>query len=460
MNEEFEYKGEWWLPDAPKDKTPGTLKFSPDKGGILELVNVSCSSPIEGIGNLLKGEYSEEEIILGRVHDGKSFKDVTLYRCLSAYSSLSLGGYGFVILVRPNIIFVGTHFKKPDDIKFKRASAHYSLLSEWLRPSLEPITDNKINDLFTMPELLRPLPIVESTLSGNCKIAIRNLWGGLSRRGEDQIEISIKGKPYLELELSEEKPFLEEYQRIDRYLRTFFSFWISEPIYSLDAKVKIHNDWIDVHYKQTTTKSIFPHKELCSFKDISENLGTYLEKWFKQVETLEDVHNLYFGTLYNPQMPIHQIFLSLVFAIELYHRIKYGGQYLSDNEYKQEGGLYQHFVNHINSIPFKIDNEFKESLQNKMEYFHEYSFRKRLKEILQKHKYVTASLISDSNRFINETVNTRNDLVHKGKTVKDAKELYDMSIALKTLLEICLLSELGMDETTINNIVLQSRRTS
>jgi len=38
MIEKFEYKGIWWLPDKPKERISGTLKFTPDEGAILDLI--------------------------------------------------------------------------------------------------------------------------------------------------------------------------------------------------------------------------------------------------------------------------------------------------------------------------------------------------------------------------------------------------------------------------------------
>ncbi len=38
MIEEFEYKGIWWLPDKPKNRISGILRFTPNEGAILDLI--------------------------------------------------------------------------------------------------------------------------------------------------------------------------------------------------------------------------------------------------------------------------------------------------------------------------------------------------------------------------------------------------------------------------------------
>lgn len=40
MLESFEYEGIWWLPERPKEKVKGTLRFNPFKGAKLELKGV------------------------------------------------------------------------------------------------------------------------------------------------------------------------------------------------------------------------------------------------------------------------------------------------------------------------------------------------------------------------------------------------------------------------------------
>lgn len=48
MQNPFELKGYWWLPNLEENKLPGTLTFSQEEGGFLEIVGVfSTESTIQ-----------------------------------------------------------------------------------------------------------------------------------------------------------------------------------------------------------------------------------------------------------------------------------------------------------------------------------------------------------------------------------------------------------------------------
>ena len=58
MTNEFEIKGEWFLPSKREERVHGTLNFHPKEGANLELYNSLDSDPFFP-------EFKDEEIILG-----------------------------------------------------------------------------------------------------------------------------------------------------------------------------------------------------------------------------------------------------------------------------------------------------------------------------------------------------------------------------------------------------------
>ena len=119
MIEEFEYKGIWWLPDKPEKQISGTLRFTPNEGGVLELMSS------------FKDIQVEPEIILGVSSNGKN---ITLHKCFDTKTNFNFPGF-LTSSFYANVIFIGAHFQKLEDIKFKSISIHYSHLDEWVNIS-------------------------------------------------------------------------------------------------------------------------------------------------------------------------------------------------------------------------------------------------------------------------------------------------------------------------------------
>lgn len=415
MLKDYEYIGNWWFPNASEDRFPGTLKFAPGKRPILKLMSVAgnySSKIIKNPDAIMSGPFPYSEIILGSCYDGKNFKDITLYDCCRTHTTLSLEKDASAISLCPSIVFVGTHFNKSEDIKFKRLGIHYSCLHQWLRRS-------KLKTESTILEVSkRNVPVIEVVLDEEYKVIIENLVSVSGMNSFEQKEVNIKEKSCLVLETSEEKSFLEEYQNTEHYIRLFLSLWISKPINALAIQGKTNNLTVDIHKpEEIVERSIFPPWELCGFDNICGRFDTYLNKWFEKVENLGDVYNLYFETLYKPQMDIRHIFRTYVSAIEAYHERTSGGNY---------------------------------------------KCRTRLTMLLDQFKDVVPStLIHDRDQFENDIGITRTYLVHHkkelAKKAKAGKELYDICVILKTLLEICFLKELDMPREEIKDLVSKSR---
>ena len=111
---------------------------------------------------------------------------------------------------------------------------------------------------------------------------------------------------------------------------------------------------------------LYPYDMLFTFKDISDRFEILLKNWFEKADTLGPVYDLYFGTLYNPRMYLQHQFLSLIQAIEVYHRRKFEGKYLSDDDYEPIYEKFEEFINELAIEPFfKEEASFKEALKSK-----------------------------------------------------------------------------------------------
>jgi len=439
MMDKFEYEGIWWLPDKPEKQVSGTLRFTPNEGAILDLIG--SFKDTKEINKML-----ELEIILGISSNGKN---ITLHKCFETKSNVSVPRL-LTSSFYANEVFVGAHFQKSEDIKFRELSICYSYLDEWVNISgfnIQYPDKREVVIKYKQPE-----PI-QASIGEDCKMFID------FQVTIVQKEASIKQRTYIRIEPSVEKS-LEEYWNIMRDIQNFLSLGVTEPVYPLTITgiTEANNSPVEIYYHSPEISKV--PKTLCmlfTFKDISDRFEILLKNWFEKADTLGPVYDLYFGTLYNPRMYLQHQFLSLIQAIEAYHRRKFEGKYLSNDDYEP---IYEKFKKFINELA--IEPSFKEALKSKLKYGNEHSLRKRLKDLFEKYKEVVDDFIEDKDIFVNRVVDTRNYLTHYDKNLMekavDGEQLYYVTQQLKIVIVICLLSELGFNFKEIKNLLARNRR--
>lgn len=456
MINKFEYEGIWWLPYKPEKQVSGTLRFIPNEGAILELIG--SFKDIKDINKML-----EAEIILGISSNGEN---ITLHKCFETKSNISLLGL-LTSSFYANEIFIGAHFQKSEDIKFRELSIRYSYLDEWVNISgfnIQYPDKKEVVIKYKQPE-----PI-QASIGEDCKIFI-DIQATYPTHSIAQKEAGVKQKTYIRIKHSIEKS-LDGYWDIMRHTKNFLSLGITEPVYPLaiigiteankqTINDKLYNPPVEIYYHSPeiskAPKTLYPHDMLFTFKDISDRFKIFLKNWFEKADTLSPVYDLYFGTLYNPWMYLQHQFSSLIQAIEAYHRRKFEGKYLSNDDYES---IYEKFKKFINELA--IEPSFKEALKSKLKYGNEYSLRKRLKDLFEKYKEIIDGFIENKDIFINRVVDTRNYLTHYDKNLRekavDGKQLYYVIQQLKIVIVICLLSELGFNLKEIKNLLARNRR--
>jgi len=447
MIEKLEYKGFWWLPNNPENKISGTLQFTPNEGAILDLVG--SFRDLEHFNQSF-----QPEIVLGISSDGKN---ITLYKCFETKSRVSIPGL-IISSLYASVVFVGAHFLKAEDIKFKSLSIHFSHLDEWVNISgidIDFPTDTKeILIRYKKPE---PIQVV---LNDSLRLLI-DFSTEYPFLSHPQKEAGIKQKIYIIIEPSTEKPF-EEYFPIMYHIRNFLSLATTELVQPLliEGKTETNKEIIanTVHYPSVgifyqlpnigdETEKLTPYLMLFRYNQISNQFDVFLNNWFQKANYLETVYDLYFGTLYNPHLYLNNQFLNLIQAIESYHR-----KTMKNNELPED--RHQERIKEIlNAVPSK----FTDWLEWKLKYSNEVNLRQRLKDILEFCSKISERLISDQEAFIGKTVDTRNYLTHfdpelEQRAVK-GKELYDLTSRLKVLLQTIFLKELGLSDDRIRELI-------
>ncbi len=453
--EEFVYNGLWWLPDNPNNKVSGTLSFHPVEGIKLELIG-SFKEIIDLEKDLTTG------IIMGFTTDGKK---ITLYQCIENRTKLSMPGM-LVSFFTANIVFIGQHFEREEDIEFKNLSINYSYLEDWINIlAFENFQAADLDYNLRKYEVRYSFPQkIEAKLEG---INI-NIYHQLKKH-QSRNEVVLKYTAFIELEPHNSLHF-NDFEEYINNIGRFLSLAIGKAVYPLAIKGKTKSGITEIPDKKDYNVSIFylikgspdflgkldTSKMLFSFSDISSNFEICLKNWFTKSELLKPVYDLYFATLYDPSAYLQFQFLSLAQAIESYHSRIYDGKYLSEEEYKI---IYELLVE---AIPREVDKEIKTFFKEKLQYLNQFSLRRRLKDIIKKLGNKADFLIDDIDGFINDVVNTRNYLTNYDRKLEDkvkkGRELYMIVQIIKFILEVSFLLELEIPKETVDNLVFRNQK--
>ena len=453
--EEFEFEGLWWLPETPEARVPGSLAFSPDSGASLDLLG-SLKDPGNHFAALGR-EMVESERILGLSSKGKP---VTLWNCWESHKRVNLAGFTKTSF-HADVVIVGAHLGGAEDAQFKKMSTEYRHLDEWAGISGFAI---KIPDDHTAHPMViehkRPAPVTATIAGARIAIEIR-----AALRGSSGLvgEAAIAQRTWASVEHTEGKSFGELNGTLHRF-RNFLTLGVGRPVEPLAVRGVVESDGglpVEIYYRPTgggtsPGKNIHRAEMLFVLDDLGENFERFLGNWFEKAERLGPVNDLYFATAYGSQAYLDDRFLSLVQGVEAYHRRALGTTELPEGEHERR----------IKEVLGATPEAHKGWLRGKLAYSNEPSLRKRLKEISRHDREVMEPIFGDSKKervnFVGKVVDTRNYLTHYDESKKDeaavGRELYELTEKLKSVLEVCLLREVGFEGDSLKEVLSRKRR--
>ena len=447
MMEEFEYKGRWWLPAKKDSQIDGTLTYSPTDGAILEL-----SGAFGDLSRLLvSGQLSAPRIILGTTASGQ---DVTLLNC--AQKRRHTGGAYPTSSYRVNVVFVGAHFESHDEIDFESLYVHYSHLDSWAGfPYFEHTREEGVTRVsYRSPE--RIVAYLGDGLAVSVDPGVSEQWEGSPPR-----RVTIEGDARIGIRLGEPTHF-DKFLRPMRLTQIFLSLGVGTAVHPLTVtgvRLEMIGDVptprsVGIHYQPAVAvaaqRAVFPSDMTFRLPDISDRFEQFLRNWFETAELVGPVVDLYLATLAETGIYAELRFLMLTHALESFHRQRCGGRYLSPEEYEPARKELDA------AIPDRISRDHRDALRAKLKYGYEYSLRKRLGDLVDAHEPVLRGVFPETTAFIERVVKTRNYLTHYDEDDREdaatgALELQRLAVWLRTLLEVCLLGEIGFSPEELQN---------
>lgn len=431
---EFEYRGIWWLPGEEENFKHGNLKYNSLEGGVLEI-----------IGELDNNNEFKFNIILGKTSDGRV---ITLYKNFRKNIRFNSDGFP-TMTIFSHIIFDGVHFNTENEIIFKRLSCRYSNLDEWAWSNnikIKNLENGEINIKYVRSSS------INADINDKYRIELKPI-PKFSNICIVQKEASIKDEIYI-VAINKKLTLFEEHRKILNHMQNLISLAIgkSASIIDLIGETESNKEELGGKFYYPEVKIYFYYKEdikenyeqilppnmLFSLRNIKDNFELYIRNWFNKKEILTPVFNLYFGTLYNTEMYVEQRFLSLIQALESYHR-----RSKENNEIDPE----QH-EKRVNEIIEAVGEQYKEWLKERLSYSNEPKLRIRLNDILNEcGRAINIETSRKKKSFINKICDTRNYLTHydislTGRAIEGV-ELARLCNKLKVIIQFYFLIELG-----------------
>lgn len=459
MLEPREFRGFWWLPSEPDKRVAGTLTFAQD------------SVHLQLLGALGAGENDFRmpgpvPRILGHSSDGK---ELTLEHCRPAGHRISTTGLT-TSTFRPKLVLVGAWYDEGEDVRFDELWLRYSDLDVWATTSGFAVNFASEGDEVTGIDIAYrpPAPIVIPIEGATLEVAFSWKLGNLAPVTTD-VQVAQTAafvvRPDEPIDLARSPDFV--YQ-----LRNFLGLAVGRPV-AVEAVTGAHLPPADAEADPFTRlrpqkmnvevlyrlaglpedgRNLHPLEMLFTLADTGPRIETVLQRWFARQEVLRPVFDLYFGAVYNRAAYVEHTFLSLVQALETYHRRTSWRTDLPPDEHEER----------VKAILAAIPGEHQKWLERKLRYSNELMLRERFEDVLDRCPGISAKITRGKSSFVPKVVTARNYQTHYDRSLEKqavkGSSLGPLKVQLQALVEMCLLLELGFECSEIDAIFDRVRR--
>ena len=391
-----------------------------------------------------------EPIILGEDDEGQP---ITLIYCseepvpIFSASSLPRG----TLVYRPRFIILGCHIDREEDFVFSQLTVDYYGLQVWADPRRRAGFSRPISNG------------TDETSTDDILVCMEGFNVRIRRNfpQESQPKVESDGRFAMIDFLTDDPWKFEEFRPVLFHFQVFLSLAMHTATWPTMLQAphpNKENHVVSIHYSPATGSR--EANELAStfmyftLEDALQYLEKGLKNWFKNSEKLYRVFQM-FNWAISRKLFLDEQFMIYARAVEVYHRQRHGGTYV-------DKAIYSEIREQLEaSIPEDTDERLKQGIVNSLKYANSLSLRGRLKDIRNRHQNCSDRLFERYNPFVNDVVNTRNYLTHfderaRPKAKLGFKDLYSMRERLRVILEICLLSELGLNESQIQHIIFVS----
>ncbi len=463
MMKEFSLTGLWRFPTKGRKKWAGTLSYHPQRGAALELVGFAKEINDLSVSIMKGNAAGYQEIILGTCPVASADEVLfTLRECYAKYPVYRPAYNGpLKMYFDVKTVLAGKHFTKSQKLKFNKLLVDFTHLFEWADISgITSGTDVERDkpdlleklDLDYLITYKRPQPIKVSISNYTISLYFER-WERWETFLGAKEESCVRQRVYAVIEFAKKQP-LGTFEDVCYHFRNFLSLGVAHPVYPQEIKARFEGKWgpedieifiVRPHYSKTQERLPIVHM-LFTYADISARFGSYLSNWVASSDRLKPVYDLYFGIIHNPHTYLIHTFLSLIQALETYHR-RLASKYELTNDTRND--LVQEVLKR-STINYKVD---------KLENRKDPPLLMRILELLVFHEDAIHPVVESYRRveFAEFVKNKRNYYTHyepaKQSAAPSPDELWGAIEKMKLLLQACMLFELGIGESQIKNLL-------
>jgi hypothetical protein len=407
-------EGKFWFPEHDGFVSRGVLTI-----GIGHLYDLELEVPEESYH---QGVFSEIAIpqsyqaIWGKAQDGRP---LSLLRCTGTRSPISYRPRNQIASQTARFfaecVLIGDHVADLEDIIFTRFSAFFTGFNQWAGV---PGDDQFVNFPTDSARLKRHDVIRDfGEISIVCQCRSSVTFNDISERTMSRfwqpLFIPTRGFRYdqmLEFIISFQR-LLCLFQRSPVGWDNLYGELRVPPNPEKESQSRLVQLFVMIGGFQERVEQTKIHDMALTLDDIKDQWPEIVANWIQHHEQMKEVLNLYFAVVFGEHLFVEHKFLFLAQALEGYHRIGYGTRS---------------------------------------------QLSKRLAEIIRTHKGTLSIFIQDLSRFQQQVNAGRNQLAHPGEKSSPIKlnknDLLLLVPQLRTLLEVCFLTDLKIESKHIEKI--------
>lgn len=473
LRDEGEWAGEWWLPDEPEHRVPGTLRYSAEDGLKLILIGAFedriLRTLADGGVSIDQGSRSWDAIWGVAEH-----KEITLLDCVPTGSIRTFGARVHSPdrqTVVATSALIGTHVGSDNEAAFSRCEVSVEDLGQWAASSVLEgtlgVRDGRPDGSGTITVTPVDEPSVEVG-GAEFMLAHRHTLPYFDQRrgaavGRVRDTAFVRIKPHESCSLREAMGFAQVIQDLISLAthRAAGAIWLRlrlpVPESATAGGRPVEDRDVDVIYRPAQVgdpdgKAVEPHRVFFTCEDIP--FEEIIPRWSQVHERLQAASNMILGLRYAPAQYIENNLLSAVGAAEVLHR---GLQIDVPPIPAEEFITIRQAI--LGQVPAEHQERIKSALRN------DPTLRDRLHALASRPDgEAITRLVPDVEKWARVTTRARNDLAHQGRTPRQSiDELIAVVNVTTAVVIVNLLNELGLSAERQREIVLnhpQLRRTS
>lgn len=318
--ENLTYDGFWWLPELTEIKLTGRLTL--EAGEQIKLVLMMSSEQYYSHFE----RFLSLEIIQGYTTTGR---ELTLLYCHVSGNHTSNHLNIETIQYSPELLLDGRCYNKAHEILFNSAIFNYTNLRDWMRTSISLDTNVHFGADSTIHmaryERKKPNEIRLDSIGATLQYGL-----SLVDRSSFPSGIDWKEDAFIEIIPDAPQP-LEWFLNQSATLQYLLAILIGLPVYrtelsgldSRNGNPRPIMIFYHIKVNKMNASSTFPDVMLFALEHLEERVSEVFQAWFESYESLRTTYELILGVLYRGHSFTRFEFLSLIQALEGYHRYKY-----------------------------------------------------------------------------------------------------------------------------------------